>query len=142
MRFADCERKPGRLRPRQRILALRARYFTAYIVWNEINTMWYSAAPLSPFSQTDFGNLGNYTGSSGCVENNSVAGSATLRTSSMAKGMTIAGLVIAVLIFILFGMDLVLKIPFKRASLPMDVAFVICAAGLAFLSWSTLRDFD
>jgi hypothetical protein len=60
----------------------------------------------------------------------------------MGKGMTIAGMVIAVLILILFGLDLALQIPFKRASMPMDIAFVICALGLAFLSWSTLKDFD
>jgi hypothetical protein len=60
----------------------------------------------------------------------------------MGKGMTIGGMVIAVLILILFGLDLVLGIPFKHASVPMDIAFIICALGLAFLSWSTLRDFD
>jgi hypothetical protein len=60
----------------------------------------------------------------------------------MGKGMTIGGMVIAVLILILFALDLILGIPFKKASLAMDIAFVLCALGLAFLSWSTLRDFD
>ena len=60
----------------------------------------------------------------------------------MGKGMTIGGMVIAVLILILFALDLILGIPFKKASLAMDIAFVVCALGLAFLSWSTLRDFD
>jgi hypothetical protein len=60
----------------------------------------------------------------------------------MGKGMTIAGMVIAVLIFILFALDLATGFPFKRASLPMDISFVLCALGLGFLSWSTLRDFE
>ncbi len=60
----------------------------------------------------------------------------------MGKGMTIGGMVIAVLILILFALDLILGIPFKKASPAMDIAFVICALGLAFLSWSTLRDFE
>jgi hypothetical protein len=71
-----------------------------------------------------------------------VAGTATLRTQSMGKGMTIGGMVIAVLILILFGFDLIAGIPFKKASVAMDIAFIVCALGLAFLSWSTLKDFD
>ena len=60
----------------------------------------------------------------------------------MAKGMTIGGMVVAVLVLILFALDLVVGIPFNKASLAMDIAFVVCALGLAFLSWSTLKDFD
>lgn len=60
----------------------------------------------------------------------------------MGKGMTIGGMVIAVLILILFGLDLIVGIPFRKASVAMDIAFVITALGLAFLSWSTLKDFD
>lgn len=60
----------------------------------------------------------------------------------MGKGMTIAGMVIAALIFILFGLDLAVGVPFRKASPSMDIAFVVCSLGLAFLSWSTLRDFD
>jgi hypothetical protein len=60
----------------------------------------------------------------------------------MGKGMTIAGMVIAILILILFALDLILGIPFKKASVTMDVAFVVSSLGLALLSWSTLRDFD
>jgi len=60
----------------------------------------------------------------------------------MGKGMTITGMVVAVLIFILFALDLAVGIPFNTASPAMDIAFVTCALGLAFLSWSTLRDFD
>ena len=67
---------------------------------------------------------------------------APVRTQRMGKGMTMAGMVVAVLIFVLFALDLLTGLPFKRASLPMDVILVLCALGLGFLSWSTLRDFD
>ena len=60
----------------------------------------------------------------------------------MGKGMTIAGMVIAVLLFILFTLDLVIGFPFNQASIPMDIMFVISALGLGFLSWSTMKDFD
>jgi hypothetical protein len=52
-------------------------------------------------------------------------------------------MVIAILIFLLFLCDLVLPsgmAPFKRASLVMDISFVICALGLGYLSWSTFRE--
>lgn len=60
----------------------------------------------------------------------------------MGKGMTIAGVVVAALIFILFALDLAIGVPFNGASPKMDIAFVICALGLGFLSWTTMRDFD
>ena len=71
-----------------------------------------------------------------------MVGLATVRTQRMGKGMTMAGMVVAVLIFVLFALDLITGFPFKRASLPMDILLVLCGVGLGFLSWSTLRDFD
>jgi hypothetical protein len=59
----------------------------------------------------------------------------------MAKGMTIAGMVVAVLIVILFLMDLIIGIPFGKAGgIVFDILFVMAALGLGFLSWSTLRE--
>jgi len=58
----------------------------------------------------------------------------------MPKIMTIIGLVLAGLIVLLFGVDLALGIPFGRTSMAMDIAFVICGAILAYLSWSTMRE--
>lgn len=63
-------------------------------------------------------------------------------TPSMAKGMTITGMVVSGLILLLFLMDLLIQIPFKRASVEMDIAFIISAIGLLFLSWTTWREFD
>ena len=61
----------------------------------------------------------------------------------MGKGMTIMGMVVAVLIFILFLMDLILKVPFGQAGgLLWDILFVVSAAGLGFLSFSTFRELD
>lgn len=58
----------------------------------------------------------------------------------MPKVFCIVGMVIAGILAFLFALDLALKFPFGRASLPMDVAFVICALGLGYLSWSTWRE--
>jgi hypothetical protein len=65
----------------------------------------------------------------------------------MAKALCIAGITIAVLILIVFLTDLVAGLagmvalaPFRGASQMMDIVFVLCAAGLGFLSWSTLKE--
>lgn len=58
----------------------------------------------------------------------------------MPKALTIAGLVVACLLFLLFGFDLALGVPFGRMDKPMDVGFVVCSLVLAYLSWSAFRD--
>jgi hypothetical protein len=58
----------------------------------------------------------------------------------MPKALTISGMIVAVLFLILFGLDLALGLPFGKASLKMDIAFVICALLLGFLSWTTFRE--
>jgi energy-coupling factor transporter transmembrane protein EcfT len=58
----------------------------------------------------------------------------------MAKALCMSGMVVAILIAILFTLDLVAKIPFRRASLMMDVSLVICAIILGLISWMTLRE--
>jgi hypothetical protein len=58
----------------------------------------------------------------------------------MPKILTISGMVVAVLVLLVFGLDLALEIPFKRASMWMDIGFILCAAALAYMSWSTLRE--
>ncbi len=60
--------------------------------------------------------------------------------AAMEKGLTIAAMASAVVIFLLFLSDLVIAIPFRRASLGMDIAFVIASIGLAYISWNTFRD--
>ena len=58
----------------------------------------------------------------------------------MPKALTYLGLVTGALVGALFVFDLALKFPFKRASLAMDICFVISAALLAIMSWMTLRE--
>lgn len=61
----------------------------------------------------------------------------------MPKALCITGMVIAGLIFVVFLTDLVLPVsfaPFKNASRVMDIAFILCAAGLGYLSWSTWKE--
>jgi len=58
----------------------------------------------------------------------------------MAKALCMVGVVAAILVAILFLLDLVAQIPFRRASLMMDVSFLICAIVLGLISWMTLRE--
>lgn len=58
----------------------------------------------------------------------------------MPKALCISGLVVAGLVIILFATDLAVGIPFKRASVMMDVSFLASAALLGVISWFTLRE--
>ena len=58
----------------------------------------------------------------------------------MDKGLTIISMVIAVLVFLLFALDLAIQIPFRRANWLMDLIFVICSLGLGYISWSTYKE--
>jgi hypothetical protein len=52
-------------------------------------------------------------------------------------------MVIAILVMALFLLDLAVpSAVFKRTSLMLDLVFVVCAAILAYLSWSTLKEQD
>jgi hypothetical protein len=64
----------------------------------------------------------------------------TTRTRGMPKALCISGLVVSGLVIILFAADLAIGIPFRRASVMMDVSLLVCAALLALLSWFTLRE--
>ncbi len=64
------------------------------------------------------------------------------RTLRMPKVLCMTGMVIAILILVLFLLDLAVKFPFARISMMMDIVFVLCAVGLGYLSWSTLREQD
>ncbi len=60
----------------------------------------------------------------------------------MPKALCLTGMVIAIVVFLLFLLDLILKVPFQRASFVMDVVFVLCAGTLGFISWTTFREQD
>jgi hypothetical protein len=59
---------------------------------------------------------------------------------SMPKALCISGSVVAVLMLLVFGLDLAIAVPFGRASMAMDVAALVSAAMLAVLSWTTLKE--
>ena len=58
----------------------------------------------------------------------------------MPKALSISGMVVAVLLLLIFGLDLALQFPFNGISKPMDIGFVVCSIVLAYLSWSTFRE--
>ncbi len=58
----------------------------------------------------------------------------------MPKALCMSGMVVAILIAILFLLDLAIKFPFQRVSILMDVSLLICAAILGLISWFTYRE--
>ena len=60
----------------------------------------------------------------------------------MPKALCLTGMVIAIVVLLLFLLDLILKFPFQRASALMDIVFTLCAAILGFISWTTFREQD
>ena len=60
----------------------------------------------------------------------------------MPKVLCMTGMVVAILVLVLFVLDLALKFPFQRFSMFMDVMFILSAAGIGYLSWSTYRELD
>jgi len=60
----------------------------------------------------------------------------------MARGLTIAAIAIAVLMLVLFGLDLAIGVPFGKQSMLIDICFVVCGVGLGLLGFSTWRELD
>ena len=58
----------------------------------------------------------------------------------MPKALAISSLVVAALLFLVFGLDAAIGIPFGKASLMMDLGAVFSSLLLGYLSWSTYRD--
>jgi len=58
----------------------------------------------------------------------------------VSKIMCLFGLSVAVLLLLVFALDLAIKIPFSRASMLMDIGVIIGALGLALISFTTLRE--
>ncbi|MCS7238095.1 MAG: hypothetical protein NZ899_07480 [Thermoguttaceae bacterium] len=57
----------------------------------------------------------------------------------MGKGLCIFGLVTAVLLLVLFGLDIATGL-FRIGNIVVDIMFIICAAIVGYLSWSALRE--
>jgi len=58
----------------------------------------------------------------------------------MSKAMTIVGMVVAGLVGLLFGADLILGFPFEGYSRMMDIGALLVSGTLGYLSWDALRD--
>jgi|TARA_B100000809_G_scaffold172616_1_gene169894 hypothetical protein len=58
----------------------------------------------------------------------------------MSKALCFSGIATAIILLILFTMDLVLGVPFKKADILMDIVFLVSSGGLGLVSWLTLRD--
>ena len=58
----------------------------------------------------------------------------------MPKGLCIAGVVVAILLLLISGLDAAIEVPFGRVSLMMDIGLILCSAVLGYLSWTTLQE--
>jgi|GEM_PF-1784900 hypothetical protein len=59
---------------------------------------------------------------------------------AMSKALCLSGIAIALLLLVLFAMDLTLGVPFNKADTLLDIIFMVSSAGLAVISWLTLKD--
>ena len=60
----------------------------------------------------------------------------------MARGLTITAIAVAVLMLVLFGLDLAIGVPFGKQSMLIDIAFLVCGLGLGLLGVSTWRELE
>jgi hypothetical protein len=63
----------------------------------------------------------------------------------MPKALCLVGTVVAGLLLLVFGFDLILGFPFHRGSgthwgLVMDIGMLLCSLALGYASWATLRE--
>lgn len=58
----------------------------------------------------------------------------------MSKALSLAGILTGFLILVLFGIDLAIAMPFKRASVPLDIGFLVCALVLTVLGILVYRE--
>lgn len=58
----------------------------------------------------------------------------------MPKALCLVGSVVAVLLLLVFGLDLAVGFPFDRRSMLMDVGCLIASVMLGFISWMTLKE--
>ena len=58
----------------------------------------------------------------------------------MPRVMCVIGIIVAILLVLLFGLDAFLKVPFAAVSMTMDVTMIIAGVVLGYVSWGTLRE--
>jgi hypothetical protein len=57
----------------------------------------------------------------------------------MPKAFCITGAVVAILLLLVFGIDLGVGFPFDRQSVLIDIGMVLCSGMLGYISWATFR---
>ena len=60
----------------------------------------------------------------------------------MAKKLCLASVIICLLVFILFTVDISCGIPFSRANFILDIAMMVSSLTILVLSWMTFREQD
>lgn len=58
----------------------------------------------------------------------------------MPKVLSIAGIIVAALMLLLFGMDLAMRVPFGRPNPILETIFLISTLTIGALGWLTLRE--
>ncbi len=58
----------------------------------------------------------------------------------MPKVLCILAIAVAVLLLIVFGLDVAMGIPFQGHSTTMDIGFIIVSVVLGYMGWSTFRE--
>ena len=58
----------------------------------------------------------------------------------MPKALCIFGLVVAVLLLVLFVLDLAMGVPFGGVGMLASIGFIITGVVLGFISWTTWRE--
>jgi hypothetical protein len=58
----------------------------------------------------------------------------------MPKALCIIGIIIAVLMLLVFGLDAAIQQPFQRISLKMDLGCLVGSLVLGYISWTTLKE--
>ena len=58
----------------------------------------------------------------------------------MPKALCLVGMVVAVLLLLVFGLDLALTFPFHRFSWTMDIGLLLCSLALGYVSWTALKE--
>jgi len=58
----------------------------------------------------------------------------------MPKALCYVGLAVALILLVVFGLDLAIGVPFGGVSMLMDIGFVFGSGALGYISWTTLRE--
>lgn len=59
---------------------------------------------------------------------------------TIAHAFILLGYLVGIALVLVFGLDLLVEIPFDRASVSYDIANVVCGLTLVYLSWNCQRD--